>query len=117
MSLFLKINSCKETCLIKVPALPCRVYFEILTSYFFLQVFPDCSDEPVTLDEPSYQETTENADTEEDDDDDGCQSAFDDNGIQKFQLYFNNKYFFRPFSTMIIRIIDMYQILNTHDNI
>lgn len=71
-------------------------------SFFFLQVFPDSSDEPVTLDEPSHQETTENADIEEDDDD-GCQSAFDDNGIHKFQFHY--KYISRPFSPMIIRMI------------
>lgn len=62
--------------------MPRRLYFEILNDIFF----PDSSDEPVTLDEPSHQETTENADIEEDDDD-GCQSAFDDNGIHKFQFY------------------------------
>lgn len=68
-------------CLIKVFVLFCRVYFEILISYFFLQVFLDCLDEFVMFDEFLYQEIIENVDIEEDDDDDGCQSVFDDNGI------------------------------------
>lgn len=81
---------------------PQTLFWNFKWDFFFLQVFPDSSDEPVTLDEPSHQETTENADIEEDDDD-GCQSAFDDNGIHKFQFYY--KYISRPFSPMIIRMI------------